>query len=65
MTSVVFVFTTLEVCFSLLPLAVLIPMRPVHIQPFLKPLMKQATAGLQAASGEVINKHDQYEVRLC
>ncbi|KAH9936011.1 heterokaryon incompatibility protein HET-C [Amylocystis lapponica] len=32
------------------------------LEPFLKPIMKQATAGLQSASGEVIDKHDQYEV---
>ncbi|KAI0819917.1 Het-C-domain-containing protein [Trametes gibbosa] len=32
------------------------------LEPFLKPLMKQATSGLMAASGEVINTHDQYEV---
>ncbi|KAI0760246.1 heterokaryon incompatibility protein Het-C-domain-containing protein [Fomes fomentarius] len=32
------------------------------LEPFLKPLMKQATDGLQLASGEVINSHDQYEV---
>ncbi|KAI0738947.1 heterokaryon incompatibility protein Het-C-domain-containing protein [Daedaleopsis nitida] len=32
------------------------------LEPFLKPLMKQATSGLQMASGEVINSHDQYEV---
>ncbi|KAH9836368.1 heterokaryon incompatibility protein Het-C-domain-containing protein [Rhodofomes roseus] len=32
------------------------------LEPFLKPIMKQATAGLSAASGEVIDKQDQYEV---
>ncbi|KAI0792398.1 heterokaryon incompatibility protein Het-C-domain-containing protein [Abortiporus biennis] len=32
------------------------------LEPFLVPIMKQATAGLMAASGEVINSHDQYEV---
>ncbi|KAI8976618.1 heterokaryon incompatibility protein Het-C-domain-containing protein [Trametes punicea] len=32
------------------------------LEPFLKPLMKQATAGLMAASGEVIDRQDQYEV---
>ena len=32
------------------------------LEPFLKPLMKQATSGLQLASGEVINNQDQYEV---
>ncbi|KZT69926.1 Het-C-domain-containing protein [Daedalea quercina L-15889] len=32
------------------------------LEPFLKPIMKQATTGLSAASGEVINKQDQYEV---
>ncbi|KAH9899296.1 heterokaryon incompatibility protein Het-C-domain-containing protein [Cubamyces lactineus] len=32
------------------------------LEPFLKPIMKQATTGLMAASGEVINTHDQYEV---
>jgi Heterokaryon incompatibility protein Het-C len=31
-------------------------------QPILKPLLKTATAGLQEASGEVINSYDQYEV---
>ena len=31
-------------------------------QPFLKPIMKQATSGLALASGEVINTHDQFEV---
>ena len=31
-------------------------------QPFLKPIMQTATSGLQLASGEVINTHDQYEV---
>ncbi|GBE88758.1 Het-C-domain-containing protein [Sparassis crispa] len=32
------------------------------LEPFIKPIMKQATSGLMAASGEVIDKHDQYEV---
>ncbi|CAL1699350.1 unnamed protein product [Somion occarium] len=32
------------------------------LEPFLKPIMKQATTGLMAASGEVIDSHDQYEV---
>lgn len=32
------------------------------LEPILKPLMKTATAGLMAASGEVIDNHDQYEV---
>ncbi|KAK7678437.1 hypothetical protein QCA50_018497 [Cerrena zonata] len=32
------------------------------LEPFLKPIMKSATSGLMAASGEVINSHDQYEV---
>ncbi|RDX44411.1 Het-C-domain-containing protein [Lentinus brumalis] len=32
------------------------------LEPFLKPIMKQATSGLQLASGEVINSQDQYEV---
>jgi hypothetical protein len=32
------------------------------LEPFLKPIMKTATAGLSSASGEVINNHDQYEV---
>ncbi|KAH9922490.1 heterokaryon incompatibility protein Het-C-domain-containing protein [Fomitopsis serialis] len=32
------------------------------LEPFLKPIMKQATTGLSAASGEVIDKQDQYEV---
>ena len=32
-----------------------------HFQPYLKPIMRTATSGLTAASGEVINTHDQYE----
>jgi len=32
------------------------------LEPLLKPLMKTATTGLMAASGEVIDTHDQYEV---
>ncbi|EDR07977.1 uncharacterized protein LACBIDRAFT_297529 [Laccaria bicolor S238N-H82] len=32
------------------------------LEPFLKPILKSATGGLSAASGEVINNHDQYEV---
>ncbi|KAG7098509.1 hypothetical protein E1B28_000453 [Marasmius oreades] len=32
------------------------------LEPFLKPILKTATAGLQSASGEVIDSHDQYEV---
>ncbi|KAF8889646.1 heterokaryon incompatibility protein Het-C-domain-containing protein [Infundibulicybe gibba] len=32
------------------------------LEPFLKPLLKSATSGLQEVSGEVINTHDQYEV---
>jgi len=32
------------------------------LEPLLKPLMKSATSGLMAASGEVIDSHDQYEV---
>lgn len=32
------------------------------LEPFLKPLLKTATAGLHTASGEVIDSHDQYEV---
>jgi hypothetical protein len=32
------------------------------LEPFLKPVMKTATAALSTASGEVINSHDQYEV---
>ncbi|EIN08362.1 Het-C-domain-containing protein [Punctularia strigosozonata HHB-11173 SS5] len=32
------------------------------LEPFLKPLLKTATSGLQTASGEVIDTHDQYEV---
>ncbi|KDQ58757.1 hypothetical protein JAAARDRAFT_128374 [Jaapia argillacea MUCL 33604] len=32
------------------------------LEPFLKPIMKVATEGLQSASGEVINNVDQYEV---
>ena len=34
----------------------------VIVKPLLKPLMKSATTGLMAASGEVIDSHDQYEV---
>ena len=34
----------------------------VITKPILKPLMKTATTGLMAASGEVIDNHDQYEV---
>ncbi|KAJ2927988.1 hypothetical protein H1R20_g9098, partial [Candolleomyces eurysporus] len=32
------------------------------IEPFLKPILKSATSGLQSASAEVVNSHDQYEV---
>ncbi|KZT04457.1 Het-C-domain-containing protein [Laetiporus sulphureus 93-53] len=32
------------------------------LEPFLKPIMQQATTGLMTASGEVIKKTDQYEV---
>ncbi|PPQ80232.1 hypothetical protein CVT26_012030 [Gymnopilus dilepis] len=32
------------------------------LEPFLKPILKTATTGLSAASGEVIDNHDQYEV---
>ncbi|OSX61045.1 hypothetical protein POSPLADRAFT_1147151 [Postia placenta MAD-698-R-SB12] len=32
------------------------------LEPFLRPVMKDATSALAAASSEVINKHDQYEV---
>lgn len=32
------------------------------LEPFLKPILKTASAGLANASGEVINTHDQYEV---
>lgn len=32
------------------------------LEPFLKPILETATSGLQTASSEVINKHDQYEV---
>jgi len=32
------------------------------LEPFLRPILKTATTSLQAASGEVINTHDQYEV---
>ncbi|KAG2363672.1 heterokaryon incompatibility protein Het-C-domain-containing protein [Suillus spraguei] len=32
------------------------------LEPFLKPILKTATAGLSSASSEVINKYDQYEV---
>lgn len=32
------------------------------LEPLLKPLMTSATSGLQTASGEVIDKNDQYEV---
>ena len=33
-------------------------------QPFLKPLLQTASSQLMTASGEVINTHDQYEVRI-
>ncbi|TCD71957.1 hypothetical protein EIP91_000089 [Steccherinum ochraceum] len=32
------------------------------LEPFLRPIMNQATSALALASGEVINSHDQYEV---
>ena len=32
------------------------------LEPYIKPLLKSATTGLNAASGEVIDNHDQYEV---
>ncbi|TFK38110.1 heterokaryon incompatibility protein Het-C-domain-containing protein [Crucibulum laeve] len=32
------------------------------LEPFLKPILKTATSGLQTVSGEVIDSHDQYEV---
>ncbi|KAG0706965.1 heterokaryon incompatibility protein Het-C-domain-containing protein [Suillus ampliporus] len=32
------------------------------LEPFLKPIMETATSGLQLASSEVIDNHDQYEV---
>ncbi|KIY69310.1 Het-C-domain-containing protein [Cylindrobasidium torrendii FP15055 ss-10] len=32
------------------------------LEPFLKPVLKSATAGLSSASAEVIDSHDQYEV---
>ncbi|EIM88768.1 Het-C-domain-containing protein [Stereum hirsutum FP-91666 SS1] len=32
------------------------------LEPFLKPVLKTASSQLMAASGEVINNHDQYEV---
>ncbi|KAG2154191.1 Het-C-domain-containing protein [Suillus bovinus] len=32
------------------------------LEPFLKPILETATAGLSSASSEVINQHDQYEV---
>ncbi|KAF8155752.1 heterokaryon incompatibility protein Het-C-domain-containing protein [Crassisporium funariophilum] len=32
------------------------------LEPFLKPILKSATSGLQNASGEVINSHDQFQV---
>lgn len=32
------------------------------LEPFLKPILKSATGGLSAVSGEVIDNHDQYEV---
>ena len=34
----------------------------LFLQPFLKPLLKTTTSGLQSISGEVIDNHDQYEV---
>ena len=33
------------------------------LEPYLKPILKSASTGLMSASGEVINNHDQYEVR--
>ncbi|KAG2041178.1 Het-C-domain-containing protein [Suillus americanus] len=32
------------------------------LEPFLKPILENATAGLSSASSEVIDNHDQYEV---
>ena len=32
------------------------------LEPFLKPLLKTSTSALSAASGEVIDNQDQYEV---
>lgn len=32
------------------------------LDPFLKPILQSTTNGLQAASGEIINTHNQYEV---
>ncbi|XP_006463378.1 hypothetical protein AGABI2DRAFT_225120 [Agaricus bisporus var. bisporus H97] len=32
------------------------------LEPFLKPILKTATTSLSAASGEIIDTHDQYEV---
>ncbi|KAF4618696.1 hypothetical protein D9613_010141 [Agrocybe pediades] len=32
------------------------------LEPFLKPILKSATSGLQSVSGEVIDNRDQYEV---
>ncbi|KAH8829036.1 heterokaryon incompatibility protein HET-C [Flagelloscypha sp. PMI_526] len=32
------------------------------LEPYIKPLIQTATTGLSAASGEVIDSHDQYEV---
>ncbi|KAH9478428.1 hypothetical protein JR316_0008883 [Psilocybe cubensis] len=32
------------------------------LEPFLKPILKSATSGLQSVSGEVIDNQDQYEV---
>lgn len=60
--AVVFVFTTLEVSTAGLYTKMGRWVDFVIAKPILKPLMKTATTGLMAASGEVIDNHDQYEV---
>ncbi|RXW13961.1 hypothetical protein EST38_g11892 [Candolleomyces aberdarensis] len=37
-------------------------MESISVFPFLKPILQSATSGLQSASAEVVNSHDQYEV---
>lgn len=34
----------------------------VTLDPYLKPIMKQATAALSQGSAQVVNNHDQYKV---
>jgi len=58
--NLVFVLTTLDVCLIFFPLGT--DVDGFHLKPFLRPILKTTSNGLQAASGEVINSHDQYEV---